>query len=78
MNHHVGRLLGKSVIVLDAAVLLEAGWDDMVNEIWTTVVPVDEVNFVHYINMLNLIAYSAVLGDGLATTSIAHQSFSLP
>jgi len=30
-------------VVLDAAVLLEAGWDDIVHEVWTTVVPVDEV-----------------------------------
>ena len=34
------------VIVLDAAVLLEAGWDSMVHEIWTTLVPRDEVNLI--------------------------------
>jgi len=30
-------------VVLDAAVLLEAGWDDIVHEVWTTVIPLDEV-----------------------------------
>ena len=29
-------------MVLDAAVLLEAGWDDIVHEVWTTVIPLDE------------------------------------
>ncbi|XP_053387502.1 bifunctional coenzyme A synthase-like isoform X2 [Mercenaria mercenaria] len=33
---------GHKVIVLDAAVLLEAGWDDMCHEVWTTIVPQDE------------------------------------
>jgi hypothetical protein len=37
--------VGYDVIVLDAAVLLEAGWDDMVHEVWTTVIPTDEVSF---------------------------------
>lgn len=35
---------GYGVIVLDAAVLLEAGWDDMVSEVWTTVIPTDEAS----------------------------------
>jgi len=34
---------GHSVVVLDAAILLEAGWDDIVHEVWTTVIPLDEV-----------------------------------
>ena len=29
--------------MLDAAVLLEAGWDDLVHEVWTTIIPMDEV-----------------------------------
>lgn len=29
--------------VLDAAVLLEAGWQDMVHEVWTAIIPEDEV-----------------------------------
>jgi len=29
--------------VLDAAVLLEAGWDDLVHEVWTTIIPMYEV-----------------------------------
>ncbi|CAJ1080341.1 bifunctional coenzyme A synthase [Xyrichtys novacula] len=33
---------GKQVCVLDAAVLLEAGWTDMVHEIWVTVIPEEE------------------------------------
>ena len=36
-------LTGKQVIILDAAVLLEAGWDDMTHEIWVCVVPKKEV-----------------------------------
>ncbi|XP_038128594.1 bifunctional coenzyme A synthase [Cyprinodon tularosa] len=33
---------GKEVCVVDAAVLLEAGWTDMVHEVWVTVIPEDE------------------------------------
>uniref|UniRef100_A0A8C8R5P0 Bifunctional coenzyme A synthase n=1 Tax=Pelusios castaneus TaxID=367368 RepID=A0A8C8R5P0_9SAUR len=33
---------GKAVCVLDVAVLLEAGWTDMVHEIWTAIVPETE------------------------------------
>ncbi|XP_041818634.1 bifunctional coenzyme A synthase [Chelmon rostratus] len=33
---------GKQVCVLDAAVLLEAGWIDMVHEVWVTVIPDEE------------------------------------
>ena len=36
-------VIGKEVVVLDAAVLLEASWDSMVHEVWTTLVPKDEV-----------------------------------
>ncbi len=32
---------GARVVVLEAALLLEAGWDDMVDEIWVTVAPAD-------------------------------------
>ncbi|KAM6898289.1 bifunctional coenzyme A synthase isoform 2-T2 [Lycodopsis pacificus] len=34
---------GKQVCVLDAAVLQEAGWTDMVHEVWVTVIPEEEV-----------------------------------
>ncbi|XP_072927930.1 bifunctional coenzyme A synthase [Hemitrygon akajei] len=34
---------GKSVCVVDAALLLEAGWMDMVHEVWVVLVPQDEV-----------------------------------
>ncbi|KAF4787475.1 Coenzyme A synthase [Turdus rufiventris] len=34
---------GKAVCVLDAAVLLEAGWQDMVHEVWTAIIPEEEV-----------------------------------
>ena len=37
--------------MLDAAVLLEAGWDDIVHEVWTTVIPLDEVLFILCINI---------------------------
>jgi len=30
------------VCIMEAAVLLEAGWDQLVNEVWVTTVPVDE------------------------------------
>ncbi|XP_062893444.1 bifunctional coenzyme A synthase [Mobula hypostoma] len=33
---------GKSVCVVDAALLLEAGWKDMVHEVWVVIVPKDE------------------------------------
>ncbi|XP_051894893.1 bifunctional coenzyme A synthase [Pristis pectinata] len=33
---------GKPVCVVDAAVLLEAGWNDMVHEVWVVIVPEDE------------------------------------
>uniref|UniRef100_A0A663DR28 Bifunctional coenzyme A synthase n=1 Tax=Aquila chrysaetos chrysaetos TaxID=223781 RepID=A0A663DR28_AQUCH len=34
--------IGKAVCVLDAAVLLEAGWQDMVHEVWTAIIPEEE------------------------------------
>ena len=37
-------VLGKKVCVLDAAVLLEAGWDRYVHEVWVTIIPHDEVS----------------------------------
>ncbi|KAH0626806.1 hypothetical protein JD844_002031 [Phrynosoma platyrhinos] len=33
---------GKAVCVLDGAMLLEAGWSDMVHEVWTIIIPEDE------------------------------------
>ncbi|ELW54980.1 Bifunctional coenzyme A synthase [Tupaia chinensis] len=33
---------GKQVCVIDAAMLLEAGWQDMVHEVWTVVIPETE------------------------------------
>lgn len=36
-------IAGKQVCVVDAAVLLEAGWTDMVHEVWVTVIPDEEV-----------------------------------
>ncbi|XP_013911992.1 PREDICTED: bifunctional coenzyme A synthase isoform X1 [Thamnophis sirtalis] len=33
---------GKAVCVLDAAMLLEAGWSDMVHEVWTIIIPENE------------------------------------
>ena len=34
---------GIEVAVVEAAILLEAGWDDMVDEVWVVVAPEDEV-----------------------------------
>ncbi|CAG5117334.1 unnamed protein product [Candidula unifasciata] len=36
------RKTGATVVVLEAAVLIEAGWDSMVHEIWATFVPREE------------------------------------
>ncbi|KAJ8414379.1 hypothetical protein AAFF_G00052490 [Aldrovandia affinis] len=33
---------GKQVCILDAAVLLEAGWTEMVHEVWVTIIPEEE------------------------------------
>ena len=42
-NEEWPRSIGKAVCVLDAAVLLEAGWQDMVHEVWTAIIPEEEV-----------------------------------
>lgn len=31
------------MVVLDAAVLLEAGWHEMVHEVWAAIIPEEEV-----------------------------------
>ncbi|KAM9426114.1 bifunctional coenzyme A synthase isoform 1-T3 [Pholidichthys leucotaenia] len=36
------RTEGKQVCVVDAAVLLEAGWEDLVHEVWVTIIPEEE------------------------------------
>uniref|UniRef100_A0A493STX3 Bifunctional coenzyme A synthase n=1 Tax=Anas platyrhynchos platyrhynchos TaxID=8840 RepID=A0A493STX3_ANAPP len=41
-NERWPRPAGKAVCVLDAAVLLEAGWQEMVHEVWTAVIPEEE------------------------------------
>lgn len=33
---------GKSVVIMEAAVLLEAGWDSIVNEVWVSIIPENE------------------------------------
>lgn len=38
-----GLPTGKHVCVIDAAMLLEAGWQNMVHEVWTVVIPETEV-----------------------------------
>lgn len=38
---------GKRVCVIDAAVLLEAGWQNLVHEVWTVVIPETEVSQPH-------------------------------
>jgi phosphopantetheine adenylyltransferase/dephospho-CoA kinase len=34
---------GYEVVVLDAAVLLEAGWDEMCHDVWVVIIPKEEV-----------------------------------
>lgn len=34
---------GKRVCVVDAAVLLEAGWEALVHEVWVATIPEEEV-----------------------------------
>lgn len=32
----------KQIIIVDAAVLIDAGWDKFVHEVWTTMIPREE------------------------------------
>lgn len=34
---------GKAVVVLEAAILLKAGWEELCHEVWGCVIPVKEV-----------------------------------
>ena len=61
---------GKDVIVLEAAILLEAGWDSMVHEVWTTFVPKDEVPFTFCLNF-SLLLNMLDLGSKLNKLSIS-------
>lgn len=36
------RSADKQVVVIDAAVLIDAGWEKFVNEVWTAMVPREE------------------------------------
>lgn len=46
---------GKQVCVLDAAVLLEAGWADMVHEVWVSIIPEEEV--IHWQHRWDRVTY---------------------
>jgi phosphopantetheine adenylyltransferase/dephospho-CoA kinase len=35
---------GYQIIVMEAAVLLQAGWDQHVHEVWACIIPVEEVS----------------------------------
>lgn len=35
-------LAEKRIVVVDAAVLIDAGWDKFVHEIWTAMIPTEE------------------------------------
>lgn len=35
---------GKAVVVLEAAILLKAGWEELCHEVWGCVIPVKEVD----------------------------------
>lgn len=32
----------QKIVIVDAAVMLEAGWDNFVDEVWTSIIPPDE------------------------------------
>lgn len=34
---------GKEVVILEAALLIDAGWNSLVHEVWTSVIPPAEV-----------------------------------
>lgn len=36
------RLEGRQIVVLEAALLLDAGWDSLVHEVWTSIIPRQE------------------------------------
>jgi phosphopantetheine adenylyltransferase/dephospho-CoA kinase len=42
------------IIILDAAVLLDAGWEEICHEIWVTFVPREEVGSWFIVHTLNL------------------------
>lgn len=37
---------GKAVVVLEAAILLRAGWEELCHEVWGCVIPVKEVGLI--------------------------------
>lgn len=47
---------GKQVCVVDAAVLLEAGWTDMVHEVWVAMIPEEEVP-THLISIWHVLGF---------------------
>ncbi|KAF2985932.1 hypothetical protein EK904_006724 [Melospiza melodia maxima] len=53
---------GKDVCVLDAAVLLEAGWQGMVHEVWTAIIPEEEVGNARAPHLLLELLLSLMLG----------------
>ena len=42
---------GYQTVVMEAAVLLQAGWDQHVHEVWACIIPFEEVSGVPKINM---------------------------
>lgn len=38
---------GKVVVVLEAAILLRAGWEELCHEVWGCVIPVKEVGLLN-------------------------------
>lgn len=43
-NNNYFYLSGVKVVVVDAAVLLQAEWDRDLNEVWGCIIPADEVS----------------------------------
>ena len=38
---------GYEIVVMEAAVLIQAGWQNNCHQVWTSIVPPDEVKFFH-------------------------------
>lgn len=54
------QALGYAVCVVDAAVLLQAGWQDHVHEVWVTIAPVSEVRWALFQNIPYFRDYSVL------------------
>lgn len=58
---------GFGVCVVDAAVMLKAGWDKYVHEIWVTIVPKKEVIYIFFSGLNVGLVRVCLLSASLAT-----------